>query len=140
MSAPLLRIQQLLALASDAAASPEEARTAALIAAKLIRSSGLQLAPPGPPPVAPTPAPAGRQRKANDRPPGAYRMSSKFPSWCGLCGGQYRVGDMIWWVPGRKGAIHFVCPVNTLPHIKTSNNIHITWTRSTVTFTTGENQ
>jgi hypothetical protein len=42
---PIQRIQQLIALATDPAASEEEARTAALQAARSIRQHGLQLTP-----------------------------------------------------------------------------------------------
>jgi Protein of unknown function (DUF2786) len=40
---PTRRVEQLLALATDPAASPEEARTAALQAARNIRQHGLRL-------------------------------------------------------------------------------------------------
>ena len=106
MSAQQTRIEQLLTLAVDPAASPEEARTAALIAARMIRSSGLQLAAPG----ASTASAPTAQWKPNERPPGAYLFPSKFGGWCTQCGGRFQVGCRIWWVPSRRGAIHFACP------------------------------
>ena len=110
MSAPVTKIEQLLALAVDPAASAEEARTAALIAARMIRSSGLQLAAPGATPVSTPSAPPAPEWKRNERPPGAYLFPSKFGGWCTQCGGRFQVGWRIWWVPSRRGAIHFACP------------------------------
>jgi len=108
MTAPSSKIAHLLALAVDPAASPEEARTAALVAARLIRSSGMKLVTPGA--NAPAPAPTTPQPKPNPRPNGAYRISSRFAGWCRECGTRYRVGDPIWWHPSRSGAIHAACP------------------------------
>ena len=110
MSAPVTKIEQLLALAVDPAASAEEARTAALIAARMIRSSGLQLAAPGATPVSTPSAPPAPEWKRNERPPGGYRLSSKFGGWCRQCGRRYDVGDAIWWAPGVRGAVHYACP------------------------------
>jgi hypothetical protein len=44
---PVRRVEQLIALATDPAVSQEEARTAAIAAAKAIRSNGLIVTPPG---------------------------------------------------------------------------------------------
>jgi hypothetical protein len=43
---PTRRVQQLIALATDQAATEEEARTAALAACRDIRRNGLQVSPP----------------------------------------------------------------------------------------------
>jgi hypothetical protein len=111
MTAPSSKLEHLLALAVDPAASPEESRTAALIAVKLIRSSGFQLVTPGASaPTTPVPAPPPPQPKPNPRPQGAYRISSRFAGWCRQCGMRYRIGDPIWWSPSRSGAIHAACP------------------------------
>jgi hypothetical protein len=48
---PIRRVDQLIALATDPAASEEEARTAALAAAREIRKSGLKVTGDSPAPV-----------------------------------------------------------------------------------------
>lgn len=91
--APIDRVRKLVALAVDSGASESEARTAALIACRLIRSAGLHVV----------------AEEAPALPPAPRRLiRSKYPGTCGLCGDVYEVDDLVAWAPGA-GAQHRSC-------------------------------
>jgi hypothetical protein len=98
------KVRKLLALA--ASPQEEEARTAALLASRLILEHGIQLtlggqtvvrgAEPCGAPVRPTNLTAPR------------RMQSKFPGWCRACHAPFDVGADILWLKD-VGAAHVAC-------------------------------
>jgi hypothetical protein len=91
----LLRIHRLIALA--ASPSENEARTAAFLAAKLIRENDVELV------YHPTHTERSSSPSEAPRP-----ISAKFDGICRTCGGEIRVGDRILWVAGC-GASHSRC-------------------------------
>lgn len=77
MAAPLDRARDLLRLATNAGASENEARNAALLAARIIVKEGLLSAfPPAPPRPAPCPVCAETARKVRDAAEDARRAAS----------------------------------------------------------------
>lgn len=95
----LARIHHLLALA--ASDNEHEARNAAIIAARMIRSEGVLLSLPhdsrSAGPTAPTEGLA------------PIVIQSKFSGLCRSCGSAYAIGDRVQWARGR-GAAHATCP------------------------------
>ncbi len=105
MTAPAERVRLLLRLAADPGAAPEEARTAAYTAAKMISQHripvGIAAAPE--PPQYRSPPPPAAEAKPKRRP-----IASKFAGFCACCGGPYRIGERVLWARG-EGAIHLGC-------------------------------
>lgn len=95
----LARIHQLLALA--ASDNEHEARNAAIIAARMIRSEGVLLALPE------YSRPTGASAPTEGLAP--IVIQSKFSGLCRSCGSSYAVGDRVQWARG-KGAAHVTCP------------------------------
>lgn len=93
MTSVLARIQHLLALATNDKAEREEARTAAHIAARLIRGHGIALQ---------------ESRATSTGPTPARTIRSRYVGHCTVCGNQYRVGDLVSWAKGR-GSAHASC-------------------------------
>lgn len=98
MTDVLDRVRKLLALATSP--FPEEARTAAVKAAQLIREHGIELHEHGaaPRPAAPTQEPM-RERRI---------IVSKYDGTCSACGEYYEAGERVAWARGR-GALHVAC-------------------------------
>lgn len=118
MSAVLERVKKLLALATSP--NEHEARTAALLAAKLIREHGLELvdrrstARKTPPATRRATPPEKRTRKSSAG--GRTRAAAEAPSRitsplggdCWHCSKRYRAGSEIYWFDAR-GGMHPEC-------------------------------
>lgn len=95
------RIHKLLALA--ASPQEEEARTAAALAAKMIRAFGVTLSIGG--------AHTGGARVGDETPSTLMKpriITSQYSGLCRTCGNGYAAGDRIQWLRG-KGAAHTTC-------------------------------
>jgi hypothetical protein len=92
------KVVKLLALASSSVV--EEARSAAHMAAQLIRDHQLQV-------VDPTEKPARRGGPMQD-PYDGIVITSKYPGRCKGCGKGYKEGDRVFWKKG-VGAWHARC-------------------------------
>jgi hypothetical protein len=107
LSRDVQRVHDLIRLAVDSAAAEAEARTAALTACKLIFRRKLlvvAVAPqpqPAPPPRPPPPPPPRQQ-------PSGARITSRYRSFCHVCGGAVEVGQACWWTRGI-GVEHLRC-------------------------------
>jgi len=108
---PLLRLKFLLALATNESTHEEEARTAAMLAAKLIVSKGLVVSLPRSDDVetafldsilgrsrsAPPPAPPPRRAAVEDSDDlRSRRVRTRFAHRCRRCGTMVGVGDVGW--------------------------------------------
>jgi hypothetical protein len=115
---PLLeRIQRLLALSESP--NENEARNAALLAARLIREHRVKLLLPDPPAAgtvvarraSPNPAPrrktpaSARNKRVADVP---AEIKSPLGGDCVECGGRYRAGSTIYWLQSG-GGLHPRC-------------------------------
>jgi hypothetical protein len=113
MSAILERVRKLLALA--ASSNPNEARNAAVLAARLIREHGLEVVerPTRRTPAAtrrPTPKErarpsSGSSRRVVDAP---TKIKSPLGGDCAHCGRRYRAGTEVHW-SDAVGGIHEAC-------------------------------
>ena len=105
MRAEAKTLQKVLALLARAAhphTPEEEARTSAIIAARMIFASGLQIGASAEPPSKTSPSPPPRCPKP-------YRVfTSRFDGWCKSCGEPFDIGDRVAWVKGR-GCTHYEC-------------------------------
>jgi len=113
MSIVLDRVKKLLALA--ASPNEHEARTAALLAAKLIREHGLELVDRRParktPPATRRATPTTEKRARKSSGGGRTRAVADVPSRitsplggdCCHCGRRYRAGAEIYWFDSRGG-------------------------------------
>ena len=111
------RVLQLIALATDPAASEEETRTAALLACRMIRKHSLLLSPSSAPPPSPPPPPPPKPAQNNGpfgpsdrwrRPTGRFFVS-KYNGTCVSCGEPFFEGDRIYWKGAGKGSEHPEC-------------------------------
>lgn len=91
-SPTVTKIERLIALAVGST-FPEEARSSALVAVKLIASSGFVLHDPA---------------EARALPPGWRVILSRFAAHCRVCGDSYDEGESVAWQRG-KGAVHVAC-------------------------------
>ncbi len=109
------RVLDLVRLAVDAGAADNEARNAALAAAKLIAQHGLAVVDParlrassGPPrPAQGHPWRAAPSTSRGD-PHASRRIENRFPSRCRVCDDAVDVGERVWWRPGL-GVAHLDC-------------------------------
>lgn len=106
------RIHKLLALASSP--NEHEARTAAVLAAKLIRQHRVVLAMPPATPAA-RPTPPGSKKKTPGSKRGTRqvadvpeRIVSPLGGDCTHCGGRYRSGATVYWF-SSGGGMHPAC-------------------------------
>jgi hypothetical protein len=107
---PILeRIEQLLAL--TASPNEHEARTAAMLAAALIRKHKVVLSMPGARVKTPNPSP----RRARSSPRGVRRVvdppdriEAPLGGDCVHCGGRYAGGQTIYWIRSG-GGLHLKC-------------------------------
>lgn len=114
-TSPIAKVHKLIALATNAAASEHEARTAALMACKLIAQHKLLTvtftatpAPkPAPKPSNPAPKPAAAKPPAPKHK--VKVMTALYGTWCGCCGDPIFKGDTISYYPKRKSAWHAAC-------------------------------
>ena len=115
------RLHKILAMAESPV--EEEARTAAIMAVRLIKKHNVQLSMPGrntedlfehfrrPPPAAKPPKPpppppkSGRVPRFGERP---VPMTAKYISTCRVCGKDCFEGDRVWWLKGH-GVTHRDC-------------------------------
>ena len=111
MTAPLDKVNALIARALGTTFE-EEARSAALIAVRLIRQYNLALVPAHdarrapPPPSPPAPPPPRRTRRPPH--PEMRTIRAKFPGFCRVCRTHWTVDEWIAWVP-KEGATHLDC-------------------------------
>jgi hypothetical protein len=88
------RIGALIDRAVCPSASPEEARTCAHIAVRLIREHRIRV---------------GQEvALPSTTEPVVRTICSKYDGWCKVCGGPYYVGATVVWTKGR-GAAHLPC-------------------------------
>jgi len=86
----------------------EEARTSAVIAARMIYARGFQVAVPGKAPSSPPPR-EKEPKKASKREPKPYRVfTSRFDGWCRSCDDPFDVGEVVAWIKDR-GCTHYDC-------------------------------
>ena len=96
------RVADLIALANSP--NEHEARTAAWMAARLIRDHRLTVAPDQEPSAQPRP-PSGQP----GAPQGTTRaIRSRFAGRCRVCGERFSEGTTVFWVRGQ-GASHVAC-------------------------------
>ena len=101
--APLVKAKNLVRLAIDDGAGEHEARTAALLACRLISQHGLlDGAPSQPPPREPKDPPKG---------PTLQRITVRFGSACLVCGQWVAEGKQAFWARG-----HGVCHPGKCEH------------------------
>ena len=117
----LAKIRALLARATHETTPPEEARTSAHLAARLIVSHGFSIgaashsngyAQPPPPP-----SPEERPKRSSSREKNYAVFSSKYRGRCVSCGSPYAIGDRIAWRRGEgtthwrrgEGTTHYTC-------------------------------
>lgn len=103
-----LRVVQLIRLATDPAASEAEARTAAMIACRMIREHRLLLAKdfqetPGK--ERPTPTDVWEDPEKGER----VSLRSKYEGRCKRCRQKYYIGTEVLWSPSGFGCIHPNC-------------------------------
>ena len=107
----LAKVRALLARAGHPNTPEEEARTSAVIAAKMIYSCGLEvnLKSQGKLPFderQPKPKPKAPSKPKASSP---YRIiTTKFDGWCKSCGDPFDVNDVVAWVKDR-GCTHYDC-------------------------------
>jgi len=92
-----MTVEKVVALvdrAMHAETPPEEARTSAFLAWKLVQKLGLELARPEPPP---------KRRRHRGR-----IIVSKFDGICDVCGEAYEAGKKVRW-KRHTGCIHLDC-------------------------------
>jgi hypothetical protein len=118
----LQRVRKLLERAGHEGTPEEEARTAGVIAARLIYryqiSIGNEIAAhsasgpassPSPPRTAPSSVPnPAYSRDTSWVPRRSVRILSRYPGWCQCCYGEYFEEHYIAWVKG-EGATHWDC-------------------------------
>jgi hypothetical protein len=91
---PVEKINALIARALSTT-YPEEARTSAFVAVKLIRDHGVELVE-----VVAKPTPTSALERVVIR--------SRYAGTCRACGARYVEGDLVAWAP-RRGAVHPRC-------------------------------
>ncbi len=134
LSNPIKRARQLLLLATDPAVGEAEARTAALIACRLIRSNHLAICVDGEnykddEEIYETGYQAGRvaekraaaeavkeksSTRSDARSEGRHKIWAKFNGRCRYCKNRWAVGDEIMWAP-VLGATCFDCAERGCP-------------------------
>lgn len=103
----LERIQKLIALASSP--NEHEARTAAVLAAKLIRQHRVVLAlPPATPGAGAKKKTPGSKRGVKQVADVPDRIASPLGGDCTYCGARYRAGAQVYWF-SSGGGMHPAC-------------------------------
>ena len=93
-----LKCQQLLALATNDGASPEESRTAAILLCRLIQKNRLIICATRV--EVPPPEPKSKTKWV--------KLKSKYSGWCKICRNNFTEGEFVYWAKG-EGARHVAC-------------------------------